>query len=83
MFNAATIWVLIPITALCIPIVAILAGVLKEKYRAQQSVVTDSEREQLQELINIADRLTERVATLEAILDAEVPDWRDDHERNQ
>lgn len=74
---------LIPLFALSIPIVAIIAGVYKERYRAQQSNIGDAEAERLQELSRIADTLNERVSTLEAILDAEVPDWREEHEHSR
>ena len=80
MFNSATIWILIPLTALMIPIIAILASVSKALYRAQQSSITDEDRERLADLVQVADTLANRVATLESILDAEFPDWRDDHE---
>ncbi len=80
MFNSATIWILVPLTALMIPIVAILASVFKARYRAQQSSITEEDRERLADLVRIADSLGSRIATLESILDAEVPDWRDDHD---
>jgi phage shock protein B len=65
-----------------IPLVAIWAGVLKTRYRASQRDITDNEREELRRLSSVADSMAERIATLESILDAEVPDWREDHERN-
>ncbi|MEX1032085.1 MAG: envelope stress response membrane protein PspB [Cellvibrionaceae bacterium] len=63
-----------------IPLFAIWAGILKARYQASQRDISDGEREQLQRLTSVADSMVERIATLEAILDAEVPDWRDDHE---
>ncbi len=80
MFNSATIWILIPLTALMIPIIAILASAFKARYRAQQSSITDEDRDRLADLVQVADTLAKRIATLESILDAEFPDWRDDHE---
>lgn len=65
-----------------IPLVAIWAGVLKTRYRASQRDITDNERAELHRLSSVADNMAERIATLESILDAEVPDWREDHERN-
>lgn len=65
-----------------IPLVAIWAGVLKARYKADQRDISDKERDQLQRLTTIADNMSERITTLEAILDAEVPDWREDHERD-
>lgn len=35
------------------------------------------EARQLEELREIADNMAERVKTLESILDAEIPEWRD------
>jgi len=63
-----------------IPISAIWAGVLKARYRSQQSNITGAEVENLERLTNIAERMSERIDALESILDNEVPDWRDDHE---
>ncbi|MFT7559211.1 MAG: phage shock protein B [Flavobacteriales bacterium] len=62
-----------------IPLFAILSGVLKARYKAQQSSFSGDEREQLERLSDIADRMSQRIETLEEILDAEVPDWREDH----
>lgn len=80
MFSSATIWILIPLTALMIPIIAILASVFKARYRAQQSSITDEDRDRLIDLTRIAESLEDRVSTLESILDTEVPDWRGDHD---
>lgn len=66
-----------------IPMFAIWAGVLKARYRASERDISENEREELQRLNTVADKMAERITTLEAILDAEVPDWREDHERNQ
>ncbi len=79
MLNSSTIWILIPLTALMIPIIAIVSGVLKERYRAQQRSITDEDRDHLADLTRVADSLASRIAILESILDAEIPDWRDDH----
>lgn len=81
--NAGNLALLIPLFALSIPIVAIIAGIFKERYRAQRANLSGEEAERLQELSTIADSLTERVATLEAILDHEVPGWREDHDQPQ
>lgn len=80
MLSSSTIWILIPLTALMIPIVAILASVFKARYRAQQSSITDEDRDRLIDLTRIAESLEDRVSTLESILDTEVPDWRGDHD---
>lgn len=64
-----------------IPIVAILANLSKERYRAQHSQLSESDRQQLQRLNTVAEKMADRIAALESILDAEVPEWRDDYER--
>jgi phage shock protein B len=61
----------------CIPIVWL---VLHYKYRGKKtSGFTEDESRQLEELLDIADTMGERIKTLESILDAESPDWRDQH----
>jgi phage shock protein B len=52
------------------------------KYRDRKtSGFTEDESRQLQELLNIADSMADRIKTLEAILDAESPDWRTSHDK--
>jgi phage shock protein B len=38
--------------------------------------LTEAEYETLQELADRAEKMAERIHTLESILDAEAPDWR-------
>ena len=48
-------------------------------YRSKQklaSAMSEQERTDLEDLMVHAERMAERIATLEAILDAETPDWR-------
>jgi phage shock protein B len=47
----------------------------RSKQRAQGSL-SDAEREEMEVLKRKADRMIERVQTLEAILDAQTPEWR-------
>lgn len=47
----------------------------RSKQRAQTSLSED-ERVELESLAALAERMAERVETLEAILDAETPGWR-------
>ena len=47
----------------------------RSKQRAQGSL-SEAEREEMEVLKRKADRMIERVQTLEAILDAQTPDWR-------
>jgi len=48
-------------------------------YRSKRQVnqgFSEEEYTQLSELSELADKMTDRIKTLEAILDAETPDWR-------
>lgn len=48
-------------------------------YRSKRQVsqgLSEEEYIQLSELSEMADKMSERIQTLEAILDAETPDWR-------
>ncbi len=68
---------LIPLMIFSIPLVWI---VMHYKYRDRKtSGFTEEESRQLQELLDIADGMAERIKTLESILDAETPDWREHH----
>lgn len=44
--------------------------------RQQGAALSEAERRELEELAVAAERMTERIATLERILDVEAPDWR-------
>lgn len=44
--------------------------------RQQGNALSESERRELEELAVAAERMTDRIATLERILDVEAPDWR-------
>ena len=68
---------IIPLLIFSTPIIWI---VMHYKYRGKQtSGFTQEESRQLHELLAIADTMAERIKTLESILDAETPDWRDRH----
>lgn len=48
-------------------------------YRSKRQINTgfsEEEYTQLSELSELADKMTDRIKTLEAILDAETPEWR-------
>ena len=47
--------------------------------RRLQGELSEDERSELERLAEVAERMGERVDTLEAILDAETPDWRKRH----
>ena len=44
--------------------------------RRGQAALSGEERDELEKLTDLAERMGERIETLEAILDAETPDWR-------
>ena len=44
--------------------------------RQQGNAFNESERRELEELATVAERMTDRIATLERILDVEAPEWR-------
>ena len=68
---------IIPLLIFSTPIIWI---VMHYKYRGKQTTgFTEDESRQLHELLAIADTMAERIKTLESILDAETPDWRDRH----
>ena len=48
-------------------------------YKSKKNIsqgLTEEEYEQLTELSELADTMADRIKTLEAILDAETPEWR-------
>ena len=48
-------------------------------YKSKRNIsqgLTDEEYDQLTELSELADTMADRIKTLEAILDAETPEWR-------
>ena len=50
-------------------------------YRSKRQGLTEEEFTQLNELIGKADKMAQRIETLEAILDSEAPQWRNRDER--
>lgn len=65
----------------CIPLVWIIMH-----YRSQNSSrsgLTEAESRQIEELLQVADNMAERIKTLESILDSEYPDWREEHGKEQ
>ena len=77
--------------ALMIPIVAIVMGIgsgmLKMHYKHKEKMALNRSAEgqeaELDGLSRIADILDQRVQVLEKILDDEVPDWREIHDRSR
>ena len=71
---------IIPIMIFSIPLVWI---VMHYKYRDRKtSGFTEDESRQLRELLDIADSMADRIKTLESILDAKAPDWREQHDKD-
>ncbi len=52
----------------------------RNKKKSEHGLTTE-DYERLEALTNKADKLTKRVDTLEKILDAESPNWRQNYER--
>lgn len=72
---AALIGSLTGLLFVCIPIVWIIMH-----YRSQgrsSSGLTAEETKQLDELLQVADNMADRIKNLESILDTEYPDWRE------
>ncbi len=54
-------------------------------YRSKRKIsegLSETELNQLNDLSNRAEKMADRIKTLEAILDAESPNWRREHERS-
>jgi len=74
--------------ALMIPIVAIVmgmgSGILKMHYKHKERMMdhmSDDQIAELTQMSKIADILDQRVNVLERILDGEIPDWREKHDK--
>lgn len=74
--------------ALMIPIIAIVMGIgsgmLKMHYKHKERMMDHMSEDQIAELSQmskIADILDQRVNVLENILDDEIPEWREKHDK--
>ena len=74
------------VVAVFVPVVIFMVIVapawLWMHYRSKQhaqSALSENERAELETLALQAERMLERIDTLEAILDAETPEWRKRH----
>lgn len=73
--------------ALLIPIIAIVSALIILPWmnmhygskKRERDALDGADRETLEELALMADKLERRVSTLERILDAEAPGWRGRH----
>jgi phage shock protein B len=76
---------LIPIMALMIPIVAILSALVirpwmrmhYESIARSRMTMSGDEQQAMEDLQQLAERMEMRLTTLERILDAEAPGWRE------
>lgn len=77
MYHSGALTVLLVPAILFMVVVAPIWLVMhyRSKRRGQAALSSD-ERAELERLTDLADRMGERIETLEAILDAETPDWR-------
>ena len=74
-------WVVAPIVIFLI-FVAPLWIILHYKSLAKsKDGLTTGERAELDEMIDVANKMAARIETLEAILDVESPDWREQQRR--
>ena len=80
------------IIAIFIPVIIFLVVVapiwIVLHYRSASKTadgLSSGERGELEDMIDVANKMAERIEILEAILDVESPDWRDDKRdvRNQ
>ena len=74
-YNAIEILVL-PAVLFMVVVAPIWLVMYYRSKRRAQAALSGEERAELERLTDLADRMGERVETLEAILDAETPDWR-------
>tara|TARA_R110001606_G_scaffold342563_2_gene491097 strand:+ start:2077 stop:2253 length:177 start_codon:yes stop_codon:yes gene_type:complete len=56
--------------------------ILYQRREKKVKLSTDTEYD-IRELSTMAKSLSNRIDTLESILDSEVPDWREQHERQE
>ncbi len=67
---------LIPLTAITLPIWIIWIILHYKSKNKEFGSLNAKESHQLEELNTLAEKMAERIKTLETILDAESPEWR-------
>ena len=70
---------LIPLAFILMPVAIVW---IVSHYRSKSRVnsgLSEEEHRQLKELSDTAEEMAERIKTLESILDAENPEWREHH----
>lgn len=79
--EAETLALLIPIIAI---VMGIGSGMLKMHYKHKERMMhhmSDDQIAELEQMSRIADILDQRVNVLERILDDEIPNWRERHDK--
>lgn len=76
MSDGAVAVLLVPAILFMVVVAPIWLVMHYRSKRRGQSALSGEERAELERLTDLADRMGERIETLEAILDAETPDWR-------
>jgi phage shock protein B len=74
---------LIPLTAITLPIWIIWIVLHYKSKDKEFRSLNAEESNQLEELNNLAEQMAERIKTLETILDAESPEWRENDAEKQ
>ncbi len=67
---------LVPVILFMVVVAPIWLVMHYRSKRRAQAALSGEERAELERLTDLADRMGERIETLEAILDAETPGWR-------
>ena len=76
MSEGAVAVLLVPAVLFMVVVAPIWLVMYYRSKRRGQAALSGEERAQLEKLGDLAERMGERIETLEAILDAETPDWR-------
>ena len=73
----------VPMILLLVVVAPIWITLHYRSLKNSSRVLSDDDREALDEMLESVDRMTYRITNLEAILDADHPDWRNDKETNR
>ena len=73
----------VPMILLLVVVAPIWITLHYRSLKNSSRVLSDDDRETLDEMLESVDRMTDRITNLEAILDADHPDWRNDEETNR
>ena len=73
----------VPMILLLVVVAPIWITLHYRSLKNSSRVLSDDDREALDEMLESVDRMTDRITNLEAILDADHTDWRNDKETNR